>query len=55
MLFVFLVTFGGLLLIEEGIRAWSSDLVTVARPPELSGAIDFGNNRLPIYNLTLLE
>ncbi len=55
MLFVALVTFGGLLLIEEGIKiVWSSDLVTVARPPELSGAIDFGNNRLPIYNLTLL-
>jgi branched-chain amino acid transport system permease protein len=55
MLFVALVTFGGLLLIEEGIKiVWSSDLNTVARPLELSGSIAFGNNRLPTYNLALL-
>lgn len=55
MLFVALVTFGGLLVIEEGIKiVWSADLATVARPAALSGAIAFGSNRLPVYNLTLL-
>jgi branched-chain amino acid transport system permease protein len=55
MLFVALATFGGLLLIEEGIKiVWSPDLNTVARPLALSGSIAFGNNRLPIYNLALL-
>jgi branched-chain amino acid transport system permease protein len=55
MLFVALVTFGGLLIIEEGIKIiWSADLAAVPRPPALSGGIAVGSNRLPVYNLALL-
>jgi branched-chain amino acid transport system permease protein len=55
MLFVALVTFGGLLIIEEGIKIiWSADLAAVPRPPALAGGISIGSNRLPVYNLTLL-
>jgi branched-subunit amino acid ABC-type transport system permease component len=55
MLFIALVTFGGLLIIEESIKIiWGSDLATVTRPGALSGAIAFGSNRLPVYNVALL-
>jgi len=55
MLFVALVTFGGLMIVEEGIKiVWGSDLGTVGRPAALAGSIAFGSNRLPVYNLTLL-
>jgi branched-chain amino acid transport system permease protein len=55
MLFVALVTFGGLLIVEEGIKiVWSADLATVSRPLALSGGIAVGSNRLPVYNLALL-
>jgi branched-subunit amino acid ABC-type transport system permease component len=55
MLFVALVTFGALIVIEEGIRTlWGADLVTVPRPLGLDGGIAIGVNRLPVYNLALL-
>jgi branched-chain amino acid transport system permease protein len=55
MLFVALVTFGGLLIIEETIKiVWTADLAAVPRPPALAGAIVLGGSRLPAYNLALL-
>jgi branched-chain amino acid transport system permease protein len=55
MLFVALVTFGGLLIIEETIKiVWTADLAAVPRPPALAGAVVLGATRLPAYNLALL-
>jgi branched-chain amino acid transport system permease protein len=55
MLFVALVTFGLLEIIEEVIKiVWSAQLATVARPAGLQGALAFGSGSLPSYNLVLL-
>ncbi|HEY1361801.1 MAG TPA: branched-chain amino acid ABC transporter permease [Xanthobacteraceae bacterium] len=55
MLFLALVTFGALLVIEELIRiVWGADLAAVGRPAGLDGGIALGSNRMPVYNLMLL-
>jgi branched-chain amino acid transport system permease protein len=55
MLFLALVTFGALLVIEETIKiVWGSDLAAVPRPVGLDGGITIGSNRLPVYNIVLL-
>jgi len=55
MLYVALVTFGALLLIEEGIRIiWGADLNAVPRPLGLQGGIAIGPHQLPLYNVVLL-
>ncbi|OGA85828.1 MAG: hypothetical protein A3G27_14340 [Betaproteobacteria bacterium RIFCSPLOWO2_12_FULL_66_14] len=55
MLFVALVTFGAILVIEEFIKiVWGAGLLAVPRPAGLDGAIAFGANRLPVYDVLLL-
>ena len=55
MLFVALVTFGAILLIEEAIKiVWTAEMLAVPRPAGLDGGIAFGSNRLPVYDLVLL-
>src|SRR5450759_3586601 len=55
MLFVALVTFGAILLIEEAVKiVWTGEMLAVPRPAGLGGGIAFGSNRLPAYDLVLL-
>lgn len=55
MLFVALVTFGAILLIEEAVKiVWTAELLAVPRPAGLDGGIAFGSHRLPVYDLVLL-
>lgn len=55
MLYIALVTFGALLIVEELIRIfWGAELAAVPRPLGLAGSVMIGQQRLPIYNLTLL-
>lgn len=55
MLFVALVTFGAILLIEEAIKIiWTAEMLAVPRPAGLDGGVAFGAHRLPTYDLVLL-
>jgi branched-subunit amino acid ABC-type transport system permease component len=55
MLFLALVTFGALLVVEELIKVvWGAQLAAVGRPAGLDGAISLGGHALPVYNLMLL-
>lgn len=55
MLYVALVTFGLLMLVEETIRViWGADFTTVPRPVGLQGGVTIGAEQLPVYNLALL-
>jgi len=55
MLFVALVTFGAILLIEEAIKIiWSGELKAVPRPAGLDGGITLGTHTVPVYDVVLL-
>lgn len=55
-LYVALVTFGALQIIEEIVKiAWSAQLVAAPRPIGLDGALVLGAQTLPLYNLVLLS
>jgi branched-chain amino acid transport system permease protein len=55
MLYVALVTFGLLMLIEETIRiVWGGGFTAVPRPLDLQGGITIGAQQLPTYNVVLL-
>jgi branched-chain amino acid transport system permease protein len=55
MLYVALVTFGLLMLVEELIRiVWGGGFAAVPRPAGLQGGLTLGAQQLPVYNLTLL-
>lgn len=55
MLYVALVTFGLLLMVEELIRIlWGADFTTVPRPAGLDGGLALGTQLLPAYNIALL-
>jgi branched-subunit amino acid ABC-type transport system permease component len=55
MLFVALVTFGSLLIVEEMVRIiWGADMKAVARPRGLNGAFTVGGIDFPIYSLVII-
>ena len=55
MLFVALVTFGSLLVVEEVVRIiWGADMKATARPRGFSGAITAGGVDFPIYSLVII-
>ena len=55
MLFVALVTFGSLLVVEEVVRIiWGADMKATARPRGFGGAITAGGVDFPIYSLVII-
>lgn len=54
-LFLALVTFGALMVVEELVKIfWSAELVTVPRPSGFDGSLPFGHEIVPLYSLLLL-
>ncbi len=55
MLFVALVTYGSLLIVEELVRIfWGADMKATPQPIELSGALILGGVDLPVYSLVII-
>ena len=55
MLFIALVTFGALLVIEEIVKIiWTAQLEVVPRPVGLDGVFALGTTKLPTYNLVVI-